>query len=73
MNFNNSFSSFQETGQTCTEHLFNLVLSPDDTLLNKKTDQWTLFLLQFDRNFFDVLNDIFSCGFLSVLIYEYSL
>ena len=49
MNFNISFSSFQETGQTSSKHLLNLVQSPDDTALNKQDDQLTLFRLQFDH------------------------
>ena len=52
MNFNISFSSFQETGQTGTKHLLNLVQSPDDTALNKQDDQVTLFPLQFDHTVF---------------------
>ena len=55
MNFNISFSSFQETGQTGTKHLLNLVQSPDDTALNKQDDQVTLFPLQFDYIVFGVL------------------
>ena len=49
MNFNISFSSFQETGQTGTKHLLNLVQYPDDTALNKHNDQVTLFPIQFSN------------------------
>ena len=59
MNFNISFSSFQETGQTGTKHLLNLVQSPDDTALNKQDDQVTLFPLQFDHTLFGALPENF--------------
>ena len=59
MNINISFSSFQETGQTGTKHLLNLVQSPDDTALNKQDDQLTLFRLQFDHTEFGVLTELF--------------
>ena len=72
MNFNISFSSFQETGQTSTKHLLNLVQSPDDTALNKQDDQVTLFPLQFDHSVFDALPDNFW-AWISLLpkIHEY--
>ena len=47
MNFNISFSSFQETGQTGTKHILNLMRSPDDTALNNQDDQVTLCPLKF--------------------------
>ena len=50
MNFNISFSSFQETGQTGTKHLLNLMQSPDDTAFNKQDDQVTLFPLNPNHN-----------------------
>ena len=59
MNFNISFSSFQETGQTGTKHLMNLVQSPDDTTLNKQDDRVTLFPLQFDNTVFGALPENF--------------
>jgi len=59
MNFNISFSSFQETGQTGTMHLLNLVYSPDDTALNKQDDQLTLFPLQFDHTEFGAIPEPF--------------
>ena len=59
MNFNIRFSSFQETGQTCTKHLLNLIQSPDDTALNKQDDQVTLFRLQFDHTEFGALPEHF--------------
>ena len=59
MNFNISFSSFQETGQTGTKHLLNLMQSPDDTALNKQDDQLTLFRLQFDHTEFGALPEHF--------------
>ena len=59
MNFNIRFSSFQETGQTCTKHLLNLIQSPDDTALNKQDDQVTLFSLQFDHTEFGALPEHF--------------
>jgi len=49
MNFNISFLPFQETGQTASISLLNLVQSPDDTEANKQDDQVTLFLLKFDH------------------------
>ena len=55
MNFNISFSSFQETGQTGTKHLLDLVQPPDDTALNKQDNQVTLFPLQFDHTDFGAL------------------
>ena len=42
MNFNISSPSFQETGQTGTKHLLNLMQSPDDTALKKQDDQVAL-------------------------------
>jgi hypothetical protein len=59
MNFNISFSSFQETGQTGTKRLLNLVQSPDDTALNKQDYQVTLFPLQFDNTVFVALTEQF--------------
>lgn len=59
MNFNISFSSFQETGQTGTKHLLNLVQSPDDTALNKQDDQVTLVTFQFDHTVFGALPEHF--------------
>ena len=59
MNFNISFSSFQETGQTGTKYLLNLMQSPDDTALNKQDDQVTLFRLQFDNTEFGALPEHF--------------
>ena len=59
MNLNISFSSFQETGQTGTKHLLNLVQSPDDTVLNKQDDQVTLFPPQFDQTLFGALPEHF--------------
>ena len=55
MNFNISFSSFQETGQTGFKHHLNLMQSPDDTALNKQDDQATLLPLNFDHTVFDAL------------------
>ena len=60
MNFNISFSSFQETGQTGTKHLLDLVQPPDDTALNKQDDQVTLFPLQFDHTDFGALPEHYS-------------
>ena len=59
MNFNIRFSSFQETGQTCTKHLLNLIQSVDDNALNKQDDQVTLFRLQFDHTEFGALPEHF--------------
>ena len=59
MNFNISFSLFQETGQTSMKHLLNPVQSPDDTALNKQDDQETLFPLQFDHTVFGALPEHF--------------
>ena len=59
MNFNISFSSFQETGQTSTKHLLNLMQFLDDTELNKQDDQVTLFPLQFDHTVFGALPEHF--------------
>ena len=59
MNFNISFSSFQETGQTGTKHLLILVQSPDETALNEQDDQVTLFPLQFDHTLFGTLPEHF--------------
>ena len=72
MNFDISFSSFQETGQTSTKHLLNLVQSPDDTALNKQDDQVTLFPLQFDHTVFGALTEHFW-AWISLLpkIHEY--
>ena len=55
MNFNISFSSLQETGQTDTKHILILMQSPDDTVLNKQDDQVTLFTLKFDHTVFGAL------------------
>ena len=64
MNFNISFSSFQETGQTSTKLFLNLVQSPDDTALNKQDDQVTLVTFQFDHTVFGALQQsIFGLGF----------
>ena len=64
MNFNISFSSFQETGQTGTKHLLNLMQSPDDTALNKQDDQVTLVTFQFDHTVFGALQQsIFGLRF----------
>ena len=72
MNFNISFSSFQETGQTGTKHLMNLVQSPDDTALNKQDDQETLFPLQFHHAVFGALPEhIWAWIFLLLKIHEY--
>jgi len=72
MNFNISFSSFQETGQTGTKHLLNLVQSPDDTALNKQDDQVTLFPLQFDHAVFGALPEHFLAWISLLLkIHEY--
>jgi len=62
LNFNISFSSFQETGQTGTKHLLDLVQPPDDTALNKQDDQVTLFPLQFDHTDFGALPEHFWEG-----------
>ena len=59
MNFNISFSSFQETGQTGTKHLLNLMQSPDDTALNKQEDQVTLFPIKFEHTVFGALQEQF--------------
>ena len=59
MNFDISFSSFQETGQTGTKHILNLVQSQDDTALNKQDDQENLFPLQFDHSVFCALPEHF--------------
>ena len=59
MNFNISFSSFQETGQTGSKQFLNLVQSPDDTALNKQEDQVTLFPLQFNHTVFGTLPEHF--------------
>ena len=64
MNFNISFSSFQETGQTGTKPLLNLVQSPDDTAFNKQDDQVALFPLLFDHTLFGALPEHFGLGFL---------
>ena len=72
MNFNISFSSFQETGQTGTKHLLNLMQSPDDTALNKQDDQVTLFPLQFDHTVFGALPEHFWAWiFLLLKIHRY--
>ena len=72
MNLNISFSSFQETGQTSTKHLLNLVQSTDDTELNKQDDQVTLFPLQFDHTVFSALPVHFWAWiFLLLKIHEY--
>ena len=67
MNFNISFPSFQETGQTGTKHLLNLMQSPEDTALNKQDDQVILFPLQFDHSVFGPLLDHF-CAWISLLL-----
>ena len=54
-----SFSSFQETGQTGTKHLLNLMQAPDDTAFNKQDNQVTLFPLQFYHALFGALPDHF--------------
>ena len=59
MNFNISFSSFQETGQTGTKHLLNLMQSLVDTALNKQEDQVTLFPIQFEHTVFGALQEQF--------------
>ena len=59
MNFNISFSSFQETGQTGLKHLLNLMQPPGDAALNKQDDQVTLFPLQFDHTLFGALPEHF--------------
>ena len=59
MNFNISILSFQETGQTGTKHLLNLMQSPDDTALNKQEDQVTLFPIQFEHTVFGALQEQF--------------
>ena len=72
MNFNISFSSFQETGQTGTKNLLNLMQSPDDAALNKQDDQVTLFPPQFDHTVFSVLLEHFwGWIFLLLKIREY--
>ena len=65
MNYNISFSSFQETGQTGTTHLLNLVQSTDNTALNKQDDQVTLFTLQFHLSDLGELPEHFELGFSS--------
>ena len=64
MNFNISFSPFQETGQTDKKYLLKLVKSPDDTAFNKQYDQVTLFPLLFDHTLFGALPEHFGLGFL---------
>ena len=64
MNYNISFSSFQETGQTGTKNLLYLMKSQDDTALNKQDDQETLLPLKFDHTVFGVLQKHFGLGFL---------
>ncbi len=59
MNFNFSFSSFQETGQTGAKHILTLIQPLDDTALNKQNDQGTLFPLQFDHTVLGALPDHF--------------
>ena len=72
MNFNISFSSFQETGQTGKKHLLNLMQYPDDTALNKQDDQVTLFPLQFDHTVFGALPEHFWAWiFLLLKIHKY--
>ena len=63
MNFNISFSSFQETGQTGTKHLLDLVQPPDGNALNQQDDQVTLLPLQFDHTVFGALPEHFGLGF----------
>ena len=72
MNSNISFSSFQETGQTSTKHLLNMVQSPDDDALNKQDDQVTLFPLKIDHTVFGALpNHFWAWIFLLLKIHEY--
>ena len=72
MNFNISFSSFQETGQTGKMHILNRMQSPDYTALNKQDDQATLFPLQFDYTVFDKLpGQFWAWIFLLLKIHEY--
>ena len=71
MNFNISFSSFQETGQTSTKHLLNLVQSPNDTALNKQDDQVTLFPLQFDHTLIGALPDHYWAWISLLKTHEY--
>ena len=59
MNYNISFSSFQETGQTGTKILLSLVQSPDETALNKQDDKVNLFLLKFYHKVFNTLIEYF--------------
>ena len=72
MNFNISFSSFQETGQTSTKQLFNPVQSRDDTALNKQDDQEPLLPLQFHHAVLGALQEHFwDWIFLLLKIHEY--
>ena len=72
MNFNISFSSFQETGQTGKMHILNRMQSPDYTALNKQDDQVTLLPLQFDHTLFGALLKHFWAWIFSLLkIHEY--
>ena len=72
MNYNISFSSFQETGQTSTKHLLNLVQSQDDTALNKQDDQLTIFPPQLDHKVFSELPEHFWAWISLILeIHEY--
>ena len=64
MNYNISFPSFQETGQTGTNNLLNLMQSPDDAALNKQDDQVTLSPLKFDHTVFGALPKQFGLGFI---------
>ena len=72
MNFNISFSSFQETGQTGLKHLLNLMQPPSDAALNKQDDQVTLSTLQFDHTVLGALPEHFWT-YISLLlkIHEY--
>jgi len=72
MNFNISFSSFQETGQTGTKHLLKLVQPQDDTALDKHDDQVILFPHQFDQTVFGALPEHFWAWISLLLkIHEY--
>ena len=72
MNLNISFSSFQETGQTGTKHLLNMVRSRDNTTLNKQDDQVTILPLKFDHTVFGALPKHFWAWIPLILkIHEY--
>ena len=74
MNYNISFSSFQETGQTGTKNLLILMQSPDDDALNKQDGQVTLFPLKSDHTVLGALPNHF-CAWISLLlkIHKYGL